>query len=130
MEEWNKLIGDLEVLSIIRISIYCLKEAVACQLHGFCNASTWAYAAVVYLRCFYQNGIVELNLMTSKTCVAPIKGQTIPCFKLFGVVILACFNTLNTLCTLKVASQGQIHFFGWFLPVLLLPLLYQQHLFP
>ena len=92
LEEWNKLLSDLEVLSKIRIPRYCIsftKEMVTCQLHGFCDASTWAYAAVVYLRCFYSDGTVELNLMTSKTRVTPIKGQTIPRLELLGAVILA-----------------------------------------
>ena len=62
---------------------------VTCQLHGFCDASTRAYAPVVYLRCFYSDGTVEVKLMTSKTRVAPIKGQTIPCLELLGAVILA-----------------------------------------
>ena len=62
---------------------------VTCQLHGFCDASTWAFAAVVYLRCFYSDGTVELNLMTSKTRVTPIKGQTIPRLELCSAVILA-----------------------------------------
>ena len=61
---------------------------VTYYLHAFCNASTWAYAAVVYLWCFYSGGTGELYLMTSKTHVAPIKGQTI-LLKLLGAVILA-----------------------------------------
>ena len=61
---------------------------VTYYLHAFCNASTWAYAAVVYLLCFYSGRTVELYLMTSKTHVASTKGQTI-LLELLGAVILA-----------------------------------------
>lgn len=54
-------------------------------LHGH----TRAYTAVVYLRCYYNNGVIDVNLVTSKTHVAPIKGQTVLRFELLGVVILA-----------------------------------------
>ena len=87
--EQNQLVGDVKVLSIFpRYCISLTKVMVTYYLHAFCNASTWAYAAVVYLWCFYSGRTVELYLMTSKTHVASTKGQTIP-LELLGAVILA-----------------------------------------
>ena len=59
------------------------------QLHGFCDASKRAYAAAVYLRSVYANGDISVRLISSKTCVAPLKEQTIPRLELLGATILA-----------------------------------------
>lgn len=59
------------------------------QVHGFCNASDNAFAAVVYLRTEHCTGEVEVNLMASKTRVTPIKKQTTPRLELMGANLLA-----------------------------------------
>ena len=92
LSNWKKLLKELETLSEIRISRYYLiplKKIVTVQLHGFSDASTRAYAAVVYLRCVYSDGVVDVYLVISKTRVAPIKGQSVPRLELLGAVILA-----------------------------------------
>ena len=48
------------------------------QLHGFCDASSQAYAAVLYFHSLYTDGHVEVRLITSKTRVAPLTKPTIP----------------------------------------------------
>ena len=58
-------------------------------LHGFCDASERAYAAVVYLRMVDTTGNVQVTLITSKTKVAPIKRMTIPRLELCGAYLLA-----------------------------------------
>ena len=84
---------------------------VTCQLHGFCDTSTRAYASVVYLRSFYSDGTVEINLMMSKTQVAPIKGQNIPRLKFLGAVILACLMH-STHCALQLFLRD-VRMFYW-----------------
>ena len=77
LNDWKKLLKELETLSEIRIPRYYLipvKKVITTQLHGFCDAFTQAFAAVVYLRGVYSDGIVDVNLVTSKMRVAPIKG--------------------------------------------------------
>jgi len=92
LEEWNQLMKELKTLSCIKISRYYFipnKESITCQLHGFCDASTREYAAVIYIRCFYSDGTVDVNIVSSKTRVAPIKGQTVPRVELLGAGTLA-----------------------------------------
>ncbi|CAB4020302.1 Hypothetical predicted protein, partial [Paramuricea clavata] len=57
------------------------------ELHGFSDASS--QAAVVYIRSVYENGGVRVNLVASKSRVAPLKRQTIPRLELLGAMLLA-----------------------------------------
>ena len=59
------------------------------ELHGFCDASEQAYAAVVHLRMLDTAGGIQVALVTSKTKVAPIKRLTIPRLELCGAYLLA-----------------------------------------
>ena len=55
---------------------------------GFCDASTKAYAAVVYLRLEHDT-TVYVRLVATKTRVAPLKGMTIPRLELLCALLLA-----------------------------------------
>ncbi len=93
LSSWNSLVHDLKALSDIRVPrCYFSRRddsSPTHQIHGFCNASDLAFAAVVYLRTEYNNGEVEVNLVASKTRIAPIKRQTIPRLELLGANTLA-----------------------------------------
>ena len=83
---------DLVLLSELKIPRCCFRissHPVSISLHGFSDASEHAYAAVLYLSSTYFDGQVEVNLLCSKTRVAPTKKQTIPHLELLGVLILA-----------------------------------------
>ena len=90
---WKSLVKDLQALSDIRVPrcyFQRLNELFRThEIHGFCDASDLAFAAVVYLRTAHSNGDIEVNLIASKTRVAPIKRQTIPRLELLGANILA-----------------------------------------
>ena len=58
------------------------------ELHGFSDASHKAYAAVVYLRSEHANGDIEVNLVASKSRVAPMKRQSIPLLELLGACLV------------------------------------------
>ena len=61
----------------------------AVQLHGFCDASEAAMAAVVYIRTSYSDEPPICRLVTSKTRVAPLKVLSIPRLELAGASLLA-----------------------------------------
>ena len=58
------------------------------QLHGFSDVSEKAYGAVAYLCAQLEGGEVVTNLISLKTRVAPINGETIPRLELLGALIL------------------------------------------
>ena len=64
----------------------CLKTKVSLQ--GFCDASSSAYVAVIYLRVEGERGR-HTKLLPSKTRVAPIATQTIPQLELLSALLLA-----------------------------------------
>jgi hypothetical protein len=58
------------------------------ELHGFCDASTRAYTAAVYLRIEDITGSIGVYLIASKSKVAPIKTVRIPNLELCSAVLL------------------------------------------
>ncbi|XP_036320220.1 uncharacterized protein LOC118734620 [Rhagoletis pomonella] len=60
------------------------------QLHGFCDASIRAYGCSVYVRTEDLRGHVVVQLLTSKSGVAPVKKQSLPKLELCGAHLLAC----------------------------------------
>ncbi|XP_071577704.1 uncharacterized protein [Temnothorax nylanderi] len=78
-------------------------------LHGFSDASTKAYAAVVYLRVIAVDGTITVTLLAAKSKVAPIKTMTVPRLKLSAAQLLA--KLLHFVCaSLDIdARNTQIH---------------------
>ena len=93
LARWRSLVNDLRGLKDVRVPRCYFKRTdkrpKSYQIHGFCDASDKAFAAVVYLQTEHRNGEVEINLMASKTRVAPIKKQTTPRLELLGANVLA-----------------------------------------
>ncbi|XP_022816835.1 uncharacterized protein LOC111349816 [Spodoptera litura] len=58
-------------------------------IHGFCDASNRAYAAVAYLRVRTDSGEVKTSILAAKTKLAPTKPQSLPRLELSGAVLLA-----------------------------------------
>ncbi|XP_058840546.1 uncharacterized protein LOC131696033 [Topomyia yanbarensis] len=59
------------------------------ELHGFADASLRAYGAVLYTRCISPDGTISVELICSKSRVAPLKPMTIPRLELCGALLLA-----------------------------------------
>ena len=85
-ERWEKLLSGLRVEQPLRISrCFGTTSSSTWRLLGFCDASVRAYAAVIYV----DTGEGDLNLVASKTRVAPIQTQTVPRLELLGALLLA-----------------------------------------
>ncbi|RLU25950.1 hypothetical protein DMN91_002113 [Ooceraea biroi] len=58
------------------------------QVHGFCDASSVSYGAVLYIRSIGKRRNVSVRLLCAKSRVAPLKIVTIPRLELCGAVLL------------------------------------------
>lgn len=87
---WSKFEEELHELQKIRISRWFgMPELDPIQLHGFCDASEAAYAAVIYIRYANNSATHGINLVAAKTRVAPVKQITLPRLELCGAVLLS-----------------------------------------
>ena len=59
------------------------------EIHGFGDASKFAYGAAVYLRTVRKSGESSVQLVTAKTRLAPLKGETIPRLELMAALLLS-----------------------------------------
>ena len=93
-EQWLKRTQDLKMIGVVQLKRHYfhskwLSELQSIQLHGLDDASERAYGAVVYLRVGLTDRTVFTELLTSRTRVAPINGDTIPRLELLGALVLA-----------------------------------------
>ena len=105
---WSSVSSNMSKLSDISVK-RCIalddNENVQRSLVCFCDASSCAYAANVYL--LQANGANECksDLIFSKTRLAPLKKMTIPRLELMGVVIgVRCLKYVKE--QLKVSIEG------------------------
>ena len=90
MKVWESLVSALQhaaPLHVPRCYLPVDDGNATLSLHGFCDASKDAFAAVVYLRS--QAVDVQLAFVMAKTRVAPTDKQTIPRLELLAALILA-----------------------------------------
>ena len=81
--------SDGKPISVPRSYLYKVDEdPLSLTLYGFCDASTQAYAAVVYLASRTNSG-VTVQFVVSKTRVAPLQSQTIPRLELLSALLLS-----------------------------------------
>lgn len=82
--EWWSEVPDLDNIHIPRH--VCASRQERCQIHTFSDASQFAYAAIVFLRVDLGDE-VSVQLIQTKSRVAPIKKVTIPRLELLGCTI-------------------------------------------
>ncbi|CAG4951544.1 unnamed protein product [Colias eurytheme] len=109
LKGWLDFRNDLKSLTGVRISRWIRSSLndQSMELHGFCDASNAAYAAIVYSRIIDSNGNVHVSLITSKTRVAPVKQVSIPRLELCGAVLLA--RLLDEVRGILDVPKHQIH---------------------
>ncbi|RUA05998.1 MAG: hypothetical protein DSY43_03210 [Gammaproteobacteria bacterium] len=102
MERWVKDLEEAQRIEISRcIYSHVKEEVLSCSLHGFGDASDKAYCAVIYMVYVTSTGTF-VELLTSKTRVAPVKKLTIPRLELMSARILA-----QLMHTVKEALKSQ-----------------------
>jgi len=91
LTEWHGIIDDLrsgQPMTLPRCYLSGARdEARWYRLYGFCDASTAAYAAVVYL--VEADDHKYSSFVVSKTRVSPLKAQTIPRLELLSMLLVA-----------------------------------------
>uniref|UniRef100_A0ABD2X276 Peptidase aspartic putative domain-containing protein n=1 Tax=Trichogramma kaykai TaxID=54128 RepID=A0ABD2X276_9HYME len=89
IERWREFEQDLKDLPSIAIPRWIgFNNDSYVELHGFADASKFAYVAVIYVRLVSQ-GEVRVSLLAAKTKVAPIKTLSIPRLELCAAHLLA-----------------------------------------
>lgn len=72
--KWHEIRTSLHQLKNLRISRWIgTTSDCKIKIHGFCDASMDAYAAVVYVRVIAAKGSTQISKICAKTRVAPIK---------------------------------------------------------
>lgn len=88
---WSRLKSQLTELNRLKIS-RCVKfqtDPQAIQLHGFCDASQQAFGACVYVRTKLSHNDYRIELLCSKSRIAPMKTISIPRLELSAAALLA-----------------------------------------
>lgn len=89
-EKWLKFNFELKKINEIFIDRWIgTSEINDIQLHGFSDASEQGYGAVIYSRIKDKNNKYKINLLASKSRVAPLKITTIPRLELCAAHLLS-----------------------------------------
>lgn len=109
LNKWNKFKTELKFLNEIRIPRWFgYTRHTQIELHGFCDASEKAYAAVVYVRLDNTGQSQNTVLIAAKTKVAPLKNKTtLPRLELCGAVLLS--NLLKKIISALELQSPTLH---------------------
>ena len=90
-KRWVSWLNEMAVYKLeIERLLLVSKPISSIQIHGFSDASSLAYAAVLFLRVEYEDGSISCKFLASKLRVAPLKRSlSIPRLELMGAVLLA-----------------------------------------
>ena len=109
MQWWTNARLDLQNITKLSLPRYVPNFEPRIELHGFSDASTKAYSAVVYCRSTNLNGDIAVTLISSKTRVAPLKQHSIPRLELCGARELARLISI----IMKALSHKNITTIAW-----------------
>jgi hypothetical protein len=111
VQRWKDYVDDLPHLARARVPRWTgqRKENSSLELNGFADASSRAYATVVYLRVIHSESNFQVNLICAKTKVAPVKTISIPRLELNAVVLLSRL----LIWTQQALSLSSVPTYGW-----------------
>ena len=97
---------ELPLLKEVKLQrCYFRKEKpISLQLHGFSDASTEAYGAVIYIRATYPSQPPTVELVIAKSKVTPLATRSIPQLELCGAHLLSKLMDM-TRKTLEISLQ-------------------------
>ncbi|XP_058797106.1 uncharacterized protein LOC131667606 [Phymastichus coffea] len=103
---WQNYRQSLAALPTLSVNRWLgLAQNASFKIHGFSDASSRAYAAVVYIRITFSNGQSRSELVGARTKVASVKTISIPNLELCGATLLVKYvRYLQKLDFLKTAS--------------------------
>lgn len=88
--KWKELWSNIKSLEKFRIDRWIgTADDIDFQVHGFSDASSSAYGAVLYVRAQRLSGKITSRLLVAKARVAPIKTLTIPRLELSAAELMA-----------------------------------------
>lgn len=72
-KQGNKIKEQMHCINDLQIPrwIHTKQQQEGIELHGFCDASIAAYAAVIYIRFMNENNEPQITLLAAKTRIAP-----------------------------------------------------------
>ena len=90
---WNTFLDDITRFGELRVKRFsfvnpCDASDLLSTLHGFCDSSETAYAAVLYLQVRTQK-TTEVFFLAAKNRVAPLKKMSMPRLELSGCLLLS-----------------------------------------
>ncbi|XP_024890929.1 uncharacterized protein LOC112466832 [Temnothorax curvispinosus] len=91
LAQWETIHASLATINGLHVDRWVQygSDTANCELHGFCDASSTAFAAAVYIRVTSLVGETTSRLLIAKSKVAPIKSLSIPRLELSAAVLLA-----------------------------------------
>ena len=91
-QRWSAWLQEASALQSHPVNRFCTSPGINVQhrtLHGFSDASSNAYGGAVYLRTMNTDTSTTVELLTSKSKLAPKKKQTIARLELCGAHLLS-----------------------------------------
>ncbi|XP_063362899.1 uncharacterized protein LOC134651727 [Cydia amplana] len=87
-ESWQDFVNGLASLTSLQIPRNVLCDSPThIEMHVFCDASSVAYAACIYLKSTNERGDVVVRLLCAKAKVAPVQATTIPRLELCACLL-------------------------------------------
>ncbi|XP_055526885.1 uncharacterized protein LOC129719515 [Wyeomyia smithii] len=87
--QWMLIKKTLVFTNQVRIPRHVLTDKAGYELHGFADASMATYGACIYIRSVLQDDSAKLQLVCSKSKVAPLEQSTIPRLELCAARLLS-----------------------------------------
>ena len=108
-QQWNSIRNELPIVESFAIPRIMLQKQRYWELHGFCDASLDAYAAVVYCRNVNSDSSTSITLVAAKSKVAPLKVLSLPRLEFCGGLLL-----VRLLNKIKLSLQvPEVNVFCW-----------------